>query len=173
MLESLEYAEELSEKLGPAIDPDTQETILWEMQRLMLFTLLDACAEFFQRQDVDFRQTMARLTETLLRKYGAVLESLDVEAEEVEASRLQTQARIAEYDRALRSGQNNARAVQFSRVAAKNFFGPTITKALFEQFGEEVVPELGVYALYGTQLKAFRKQFAALALTNGEGAHVR
>ena len=165
MLGSLEYAEELGEKLGPDIDADTQETLLWEMQRLLLFALLDACAEFFQNQDIDFRATMGSLTDVLLTKYTTVLESLEVEEGDIGASRRETQARIAEYDRALRSAKGDAtRAMQFSAVAAKNFFGPAITKALFEQFGEEVVPELGVYALYGTQLKSFRRKFAALIL---------
>lgn len=164
MYESFEHAEALTERLGSEVDPEVQENILWEMQRLLLFALFDACAEFSQKQEMDFVETMRRLSQTLLERYGSVLVSLEVDEDEIGPSRLQTQARLAEYDQALRSKGEGGPAVHFSRVAAKSFFGPTISKQLFEQFGEFVVAELGVYTLYGKQLREFRRKFQSFAL---------
>ena len=164
MYESFEHAEALTERLGSEVDPDIQENILWEMQRLLLFALFDACAEFSQKQEMEFAGTMRTLSQTLLDRYGTVLASLEVPKDDIAANRLQTQARLAEYDQALRAKDNGGPAVHFSRVAAKSFFGPSIAKQLFTQFGEFVVAELGVYTLYGKQLREFRRKFATFAL---------
>ncbi len=164
MYESFEHAEGLTTRLGSEVDPDIQENILWEMQRLLLFALFDACAEFSQKQDMDFADIMRTLCETLLDRYANVLQSLEVDADEIDTNRVQTQARLAEYDQALRATVEGGPAVHFSRVAAKAFFGPSISKQLFEQFGEFVVAELGVYSLYGRHLKEFRRKFTSLAL---------
>lgn len=170
MYDSFEHAEGLTTRLGSDVDPDTQENLLWEMQRLLLFALFDACAEFSQKQEMDFATIMRTLCEMLLDRYALVLRSLEVDEDEIETNRVQTQARLAEYDQALRSHSEGGPAVQFSRVAAKAFFGPGISKQLFEQFGEFVVSELGVYTLYGKELKDFRHKFASLALATSSAA---
>ena len=136
----------------------------------MLFALFDACAEFSQKQDMEFTETIRTLTHALLDRYCTVLRTLEVEEDEVDASRVQTQARLAEYDQALRSRGNGGPAMHFSRVAAKAFFGPAISKQLFEQFGEFAVSELGVYTLYGRQLREFRQKFASFALATSDVA---
>lgn len=164
MYESSEHAEALTDRLGAGVDTDVQENILWEMQRLLLFSLFDACAEFSQKQDMEFTETMRTLTQALLDRYCAVLQALEVDEDEIGSNRVQTQARLAEYDQALRSKGDGGPAMHFSRVAAKAFFGPSISKQLFDQFGEFAVSELGVYALYGRHLRDFRQKFATFAL---------
>lgn len=164
MYESFDHAEAITSRLGADVDPEVQENILWEMQRLVLFALFDACAEFCQKQELAFGETMQVLCDSLLDRYAVVLRGLDVDPDEIEANRVQTQARLADYDQALRASTTGGPAVQFTRVAAKAFFGPSIGKQLFEQFGEFVVAELGVYTLYGKNLRDFRRKFASLAL---------